>query len=63
MMQVGGLMQVTVSTVGLVPQLRHFVENSPAQLAVSLHATTDEVCFMFADETYVSACVCRTLIA
>ena len=37
-------MQVTVSTVGLVPQLRHFVQNSPAQLAVSLHATTDEVC-------------------
>ena len=36
-------MQVTVSTVGLVPQLRHFVEHSPAQLAVSLHATTDEV--------------------
>lgn len=35
--------KVTVSTVGLVPQLRHFVENSPAQLAVSLHATTDEV--------------------
>ncbi len=37
-------LQVTVSTVGLVPQLRHFVQNSPAQLAVSLHATTDEVC-------------------
>ncbi len=36
-------LQVTVSTVGLVPQLRHFVQNSPAQLAVSLHATTDEV--------------------
>ncbi|KAL3159059.1 hypothetical protein ABBQ32_011057 [Trebouxia sp. C0010 RCD-2024] len=35
--------KVTVSTVGLVPQLRHFVKNSPAQLAVSLHATTDEV--------------------
>lgn len=35
--------KVTVSTVGLVPQLRHFVQNSPAQLAVSLHATTDEV--------------------
>lgn len=44
-------MQVTVSTVGLVPQLRHFVENSPAQLAVSLHATTDEVCFMHAGVT------------
>lgn len=50
-------MQVTVSTVGLVPQLRHFVENSPAQLAVSLHATTDEVCFIQAHETYVAACV------
>ena len=43
-------MQVTVSTVGLVPQLRHFVENSPAQLAVSLHATTDQVCFICIDE-------------
>ena len=43
-------MQVTVSTVGLVPQLRHFVENSPAQLAVSLHATTDQVCFIYVNE-------------
>eukprot|EP00891_Asterochloris_glomerata_P001224 jgi/Astpho2/1224/gw1.00023.18.1_t len=35
--------QVTVSTVGLVPDLEHFVRHCPAQLAVSLHATTDEV--------------------
>jgi len=34
---------VTVSTVGLVPQLLHLLHHSPAQLAVSLHATTDEV--------------------
>lgn len=35
--------QITVSTVGLVPEIREFVKNSKARLAVSLHATTDEV--------------------
>ena len=35
--------QVSVSTVGLVPQLRALVAASKCQLAVSLHATTDEV--------------------
>ncbi|CAD7700710.1 unnamed protein product [Ostreobium quekettii] len=35
--------KVTVSTVGLVHQVRAFLAASPAQLAVSLHATTDEV--------------------
>lgn len=35
--------QVSVSTVGLVPQLRSLVAASKCQLAVSLHATTDEV--------------------
>ena len=35
--------QVTVSTVGLVPEMEHFVGRCTAQLAVSLHATTDEV--------------------
>ena len=36
-------MQVTVSTVGLVDELEQFQARSKAQLAVSLHATTDEV--------------------
>lgn len=36
-------MQITVSTVGLVPEIREFVMRSKARLAVSLHATTDEV--------------------
>jgi adenine C2-methylase RlmN of 23S rRNA A2503 and tRNA A37 len=34
--------KVTVSTVGLVPQIKRFCRSSmPAQLAVSLHATND----------------------
>ena len=35
--------RVTVSTVGLIPEMRALVATSNAQLAVSLHATTDEV--------------------
>lgn len=36
--------RVTVSTVGLVPAIRKFAkENVPVKLALSLHATTDEV--------------------
>jgi 23S rRNA (adenine2503-C2)-methyltransferase len=35
--------KVTVSTVGLVPEMQRFTASSRAQLAVSLHATTDEV--------------------
>lgn len=35
--------KVTVSTSGLVPQLRHFLHESNCALAVSLNATTDEV--------------------
>lgn len=35
--------QVTVSTVGLVDKLDEFVSRSNACLAISLHATTDEV--------------------
>jgi 23S rRNA (adenine2503-C2)-methyltransferase len=35
--------KVIVSTVGLVPQIRSFVARGGAKLAVSLHATTDEV--------------------
>ncbi|MCY1055000.1 23S rRNA (adenine(2503)-C(2))-methyltransferase RlmN [Nannocystis sp. SCPEA4] len=35
--------RVTVSTSGLVPQIRRLVAESPAQLAVSVNATTDEV--------------------
>ncbi|XP_047310360.1 dual-specificity RNA methyltransferase RlmN isoform X2 [Impatiens glandulifera] len=35
--------KVTVSTSGLVPQLRQFLQESNCSLAVSLNATTDEV--------------------
>ena len=35
--------KVTVSTVGLVPQMRALAACSGVQLAVSLHATTDEL--------------------
>ena len=37
--------KITVSTVGLVPEIREWVNRSggKGQLAVSLHATTDEV--------------------
>ncbi|XP_042468249.1 dual-specificity RNA methyltransferase RlmN-like isoform X1 [Zingiber officinale] len=35
--------KVTVSTSGLVPQLKRFLRESPCALAVSLNATTDEV--------------------
>lgn len=35
--------KVTVSTSGLVPQMQRFCRESPASLAVSLNATTDEV--------------------
>ena len=48
--------KVTVSTSGLVPQLKRFLRESNCSLAVSLNATTDEVvvilfgrccCFVF----------------
>jgi len=35
--------KISVSTVGLVPEMERFCRESSAQLAVSLHATTDEV--------------------
>ena len=35
--------KVIVSTVGLVPEIRAFRESGIAKLAVSLHATTDEI--------------------
>lgn len=35
--------RVTVSTSGLVPQLKRFLRESNCALAVSLNATTDEV--------------------
>ncbi|MAI78929.1 MAG: 23S rRNA (adenine(2503)-C(2))-methyltransferase RlmN [Deltaproteobacteria bacterium] len=35
--------RITVSTSGLVPQIRPLLEVGPINLAVSLHATTDEV--------------------
>lgn len=37
--------KVTVSTSGLVPQLKRFLRESNCALAVSLNATTDEVQF------------------
>lgn len=39
--------KVTVSTSGLVPQLRRFLHESNCALAVSLNATTNEVNFLF----------------
>ena len=36
-------LQVTVSTVGLVPEIQELCAKSKVQLAISLHATTDEV--------------------
>ena len=38
--------KVTVSTSGLVPQLKRFLHESNCALAVSLNATTDEVHFI-----------------
>jgi len=35
--------RVTVSTVGVVPQIERLLESVPVNLAVSLHATTDQV--------------------
>ncbi len=35
--------RITLSTVGLVPQMKRLMEESHVNLAVSLHATTDEV--------------------
>ena len=34
--------KITVSTVGLVPEIRRFTQETSAQLALSLHATTEE---------------------
>lgn len=39
--------KVTVSTSGLVPQLKRFLRESNCALAVSLNATTDEVIYLF----------------
>lgn len=39
--------KVTVSTSGLVPQLKLFLRESNCALAVSLNATTDEVIFLY----------------
>lgn len=39
--------KVTVSTSGLVPQLKRFLRESNCALAVSLNATTDEVSHNF----------------
>lgn len=40
---VSGGVQVTVSTVGLVPQIHELCSKSQVALAVSLHASTDIV--------------------
>lgn len=37
--------KVTISTSGLVPQIKRFLRESKCALAVSLNATTDEVIF------------------
>lgn len=37
--------KVTISTSGLVPQIKRFLHESNCALAVSLNATTDEVLF------------------
>ena len=34
--------KITVSTVGLIPGMRHFIENSKCQLAISLHSPFNE---------------------
>ncbi|CAI7819041.1 unnamed protein product [Closterium sp. NIES-53] len=39
--------RTTVSTCGLVPEMHEFCSHSDASLALSLHATTDEVCTAF----------------
>ena len=39
--------KVTVSTSGLVPEIKRFLNESNCDLAVSLNATTDEVKFKF----------------
>ncbi len=38
-----GPAQITVSTVGLVPELRQLATQTSVQVALSLHATTDDV--------------------
>lgn len=39
--------KVTISTSGLVPQIKRFLHESNCALAVSLNATTDEVLFFY----------------
>ncbi len=50
--------KITVSTVGLVPEIERFAANSNAQLAVSLHAPTDEVCCGLCDVLCCVCCMC-----
>lgn len=38
--------KVTISTSGLVPQIKRFLKESNCAIAVSLNATTDEVLFV-----------------
>ena len=50
--------KVTVSTSGLVPQLKRFLHESKCALAVSLNATTDEVVvILFANFFYGIICL------
>jgi adenine C2-methylase RlmN of 23S rRNA A2503 and tRNA A37 len=53
--------KVTVSTSGLVPQIKRFLHESNCDLAVSLNATTDEVKSKF-DYSIVVKCFGITLL-
>ncbi|GFR44485.1 hypothetical protein Agub_g5748 [Astrephomene gubernaculifera] len=55
--------KITVSTVGLVPELRWLVAHSRVQVALSLHATTDEVrdWIVPVNRRYDLACLTATL--
>ena len=54
--------KVTVSTSGLVPQIRRFCRESPCALAVSLNATTDEVNIGIHHLKWSDPCYCATFI-
>jgi len=52
--------KVTVSTSGLVPQLKRFLRESNCSLAVSLNATTDEVVvILFSCCSFVFLLTCK----
>ena len=53
--------KVSVSTSGLVPQIKRFLHESNCDLAVSLNATTDEVKFKFGSYFVVKCFVITSL--